>query len=194
MADDDKTCSHHQPHRHKDYAGRVEATELERIAVTAAKLATNEALNELLALFGVARERRIRGEAQVGLVVSFRNFARALKAKCRFYLTIVALFAGAFAYGIVSWLKTVFIKNGYAGAAGCVPRWRRLAGLFLFRGVGPASHKRGRAMPDPAGDGSPGGWPGLLTVSALPAFLLPGFNLPACAYHHSGFRLPPAPP
>lgn len=32
------------------------------------------------------------------------------KAKSRFYLTIVVLFASAFAYGFVSWTKTAFMK------------------------------------------------------------------------------------
>jgi hypothetical protein len=96
---------------HKDYEPRVSTTEAERIAVTAAKLATTDALNELLALFGVSR----------GNIESVEKFKRDLlfvrdlregseKAKSRFYLTLVALFAGAFAYGFVSWLKTALMK------------------------------------------------------------------------------------
>jgi len=97
---------------HKDYEHRVPITEAERIAVAAAKLATNDALNELMALFGVSR----------GNVESVERFKRDLmfvrdlregseKAKSRFYLTIVAMFAGAFAYGTIAWLRTVFVKN-----------------------------------------------------------------------------------
>lgn len=97
------------PEPHKDYEHRVTTTEAERIAVTAAKLATNDAMNELLALFGVSR----------GNIESVERFKRDLlfvrdlregseKAKSRFYLTLVALFAGAFAYGFVAWLREAF--------------------------------------------------------------------------------------
>jgi hypothetical protein len=74
---------------HKDYEHRVPITEAERIAVAAAKLATNDTLNELMALFGVSR----------GDIDSVEKFKRNL------------MFAGAFAYGLVAWLRTVFVKN-----------------------------------------------------------------------------------
>lgn len=94
---------------HKDYEKRVPTTEAERIAVAAAKLAATDALNELLALFGVSR----------GNIESVDKFKRDLmfvrdlregseRAKSRFYLTIVAIFAGAFAYGMVQWLREAF--------------------------------------------------------------------------------------
>lgn len=97
---------------HKDYEHRVDTTEAERIAIAAAKLATTDALNELLALFGVSR----------GNVESVEKFRRDLmfmhdlresseKAKSRFYLTLVALFAGAFAYGMVSWVRDALAKH-----------------------------------------------------------------------------------
>lgn len=97
---------------HRDYENRVETTEAERIAVTAAKLACNDALNEFMALFGVNR-------ANLESVEKFKRdlmFIRDLregseKAKSRFYLTIVAIFAGAFAYGMVSWLKTIVLTS-----------------------------------------------------------------------------------
>lgn len=93
---------------HRDYEDRVETTEAERIAVAAAKLACNDALNEWMALFGVSR-------ANLESVEKFKRdlmFVRDLregseKAKSRFYLTIVAIFAGAFAYGVISWLKAL---------------------------------------------------------------------------------------
>lgn len=99
-------------HQHRDYEHRVASTEAERIAITAAKLATNDALNELLALFGVSR-------GNIESVEKFRRdllFMRDLreaseKAKSRFYLTLVAIFAGAFAYGMISWLKTALSKH-----------------------------------------------------------------------------------
>lgn len=91
---------------HKDYENRVTTTEAERIAVAAAKLAVNDSLNELLALFGVSR-------GNIDSVEKFKRdllFVRDLregseKAKSRFYLTLVALFAGAFAYGFVAWIR-----------------------------------------------------------------------------------------
>lgn len=96
---------------HKDYEDRVQTTEAERIAIAAAKLATNDAMNELLAMFGVSR----------GNVESVENFKRDLmfmrdlregseKAKSRFYLTLVALFASAFAYSMWTWIKDMFAK------------------------------------------------------------------------------------
>ena len=96
----------------RDYEHRVPTTEMERIAVASAKLATNDALNELLGLFGVSR-------GNIDSVEKFKRdlmFVRDLregseKAKSRFYLTIVALFAGAFAYGVISWLRAFFVKN-----------------------------------------------------------------------------------
>lgn len=94
---------------HKDYEQRVTTTEAERIAIAAAKLAVNDALNEWMALFGVAR----------GNIESVEKFKRDLlfirdlregseKAKSRFWLTLVAMFAGAFAYGMVAWIRDVF--------------------------------------------------------------------------------------
>src|SRR5689334_17454703 len=99
-------------HQHKDYENRVTITEAERIAIAAAKLATNDALNELLGLFGVSR-------GNVESVEKFRRdllFMRDLretseKAKSRFYLTLVAIFAGAFAYGMISWIKTALSRS-----------------------------------------------------------------------------------
>lgn len=100
------------PVTHRDYEQRVSTTEAERIAVAAAKLATNDALNELLALFGVSR----------GNIDSIEKFKRDLlfvrdlregseKARSRFYLTLVALFAGAFAYGFIAWIKATLAKS-----------------------------------------------------------------------------------
>jgi hypothetical protein len=95
----------------RDYENRIATTEAERIAITAAKLAVNDAMNELFSQLGVAR----------GSVESMEKFRRDLmfmrdlrdasdKAKSRFYMTLVALFAGAFAYGIIAWLKDALSK------------------------------------------------------------------------------------
>lgn len=95
----------------RDYENRVATTEAERIAVAAAKLATTDALNELLALFGVAR-------GNIDSVESFKRdlmFMRDLRegserAKSRFYLTLVALFASSVAYGMWHWFRDMFAK------------------------------------------------------------------------------------
>lgn len=93
----------------KDYEHHIPTTEAERIAIAAAKVATTDALNELLGLFGVSR-------GNVESVESFKRdlmFMRDLregseKAKSRFYLTLVALFASAAGYSMWSWIKDLF--------------------------------------------------------------------------------------
>lgn len=97
---------------HRDYEHRVTTTEAERIAITAAKLATTDALNELLGLFGVSRGNLDSVEKFRRDLLFMRDLREASeKAKSRFYLTIVAIFAGAFAYGMISWMRTALSKH-----------------------------------------------------------------------------------
>lgn len=91
----------------RDYERRVETTESERIALAAAKLATNDSLNELFATFGVNRanvESLEEFKADLRFIRSIRQ--GSAKAGARFAMTIVTLFAGAFAYGLVEWLRS----------------------------------------------------------------------------------------
>lgn len=94
-------------------AGHVTSTEAERIAVVSAKLAANEALTELLASLGIARgniESMEEFKADLRFVRSIRE--GSVKAGARFFMTIVTLFAGAFAYGFVEWLRASLGHGG----------------------------------------------------------------------------------
>lgn len=95
------------PPEHLDYENRVPSTEAERIAIAVAKLAVNDALNELLALLGVARGNQDSiNELRADLVFIRSIRQGSVKAGSRFFLTIVTLFAGGVAYGFVDWLRT----------------------------------------------------------------------------------------
>lgn len=107
----------------RDYEKRVETTEAERIAVAAAKLASNDALNELMASFGVARGnvesvekfrsdlhflRALHARPEIWNDLDFLNAMRtgSVKAAARVGLTILTLLTGAFLYGLWGWIKT----------------------------------------------------------------------------------------
>ena len=113
---------------HLDYEHRVDSTEAERIALAAAKLATTDALNELLATFGVSRGnaesverfrqnlmflRQMHEREEIWQDLDFLSAMRngSVKAAARVGLTIITLLTGALAYGVVAWLKTVFSKG-----------------------------------------------------------------------------------
>lgn len=93
--------------------------------MTAAKVATTDALNELLATLGIARGntesvenfkkdlfflRQLRERKEVWQDLDFLAAMRSgsLKAAARVGLTILTLLTGAFAYGMMAWLKSVF--------------------------------------------------------------------------------------
>lgn len=109
----------------KDYENRVPSTEVERIAVAAAKLACTDALNELFAQMGVNRAnfesmdsfrkdivfiRQLRKRTEIWNDLEFLRGVRmgSAKAGARFAMALVTIFAGAFAYGMWSWLKAAF--------------------------------------------------------------------------------------
>lgn len=109
---------------HLDYEHRVASTEAERQALATAKLALNDAQNEFFASFGVNRAnvesmedfkenlrmmRELRKRPELWQDLDFLHAARSGvgKAGSRFILTIITLFAGAFAYGMVEWVKGV---------------------------------------------------------------------------------------
>ncbi len=95
----------------RDYEKRVTTTEAERIALAAAKLAVNDALNEWMALFGVSRGNLESVEKFKRDMLFIRDLREGSeRAKARFWLTIVAIFAGAFAYGSISWLRDWLTK------------------------------------------------------------------------------------
>lgn len=98
--------------QHRDYEKRVETTEAERIAIAASKLAVNDALNELFESLGVARGSIASMEefrSDLRFIRSIRN--GSVKAGARFAMTIVTLFAGAFAYGFWEWIKESLAKH-----------------------------------------------------------------------------------
>lgn len=101
----------------------ISTTEAERIAVAAAKLASNDALNELMATFGVARgnvesvekfkedlrtARKLKERPDLWLDLDFLHAMRSgsVKAAARVGLTILTILTGAFLYGVWGWLKT----------------------------------------------------------------------------------------
>lgn len=96
-----------EPMEHQDHSEIfVTSTMAERIAVTAAKMAAETALNELLATLGVARgnvDSMNELRADLMFIRSIRH--GSVKAGARFFLTIVTLFAGAFAYAVVDYFK-----------------------------------------------------------------------------------------
>lgn len=95
---------------HRDYEKRVATTEAERIAITAAKLAVNDALNEVFAAFGVSRgnvESMEEFRADLGFIRTLR--VGSSKAGGRFIMTVVTLAATAFAYGLWSWAKATLL-------------------------------------------------------------------------------------
>ncbi len=111
----------------KDYEHRVPSTEVERLAVAASKLAVNDALNELFTQMGVNRAnfdsmeafkkdiqfiRSLRKRNEIWSDLEFLHGVRtgSAKAGARFALALVTIFAGAFAYGMVSWMRGVFGK------------------------------------------------------------------------------------
>lgn len=112
-------------HRHRDYENRVPTGEAERIAIAAAKLASNDCMNEFFADLGISRGnvesmerfrndlaflRSLRQRKEVWQDLDFLAAMRggSVKAAARVGLTILTLLTGAFAYGMVSWLKSVF--------------------------------------------------------------------------------------
>lgn len=109
---------------HRDYEARVATTEAERIAIAAAKVATTDALNELLGTLGIARGnvesverfrkdlmflRQLREREEIWQDLDFLAAMRSgsLKAAARVGLTILTLLTGAFAWGMLAWLKSV---------------------------------------------------------------------------------------
>lgn len=111
-----------EPH-HLDYEGHVSTTESERRAIAAAKVATTDALNELLQTLGIARGnaesvdrfredllflRQLRQRREIWQDLDFLAAMRSgsVKAAARVGLTILTLLTGALAYGIVQWLRT----------------------------------------------------------------------------------------
>ena len=111
---------------HKEYENRLETTEQERIALAAAKLAVNDALNELFAQLGVNRAsiesmtqfrkdlefaRHLRKRPELWEDLSFLTSVRSGSAKAgsRFLMALITIFAGAFALGMWGWLKSMFI-------------------------------------------------------------------------------------
>lgn len=114
------------PDQHsRGYEHHITTTDAERLALAAAKVATTDALNELLATFGVARGsvdsveafrkdlmflRSMRSRKDIWPDLDFLQAMRngSVKAAARMGLTILTLLTGAFAYGMVAWLKTVF--------------------------------------------------------------------------------------
>lgn len=95
---------------HRDYEKRVASTEAERIAIAAAKLAVNDALNEIFASLGIARGNLDSMEsfrADLGFIRTLR--LGSSKAGGRFIMTVVTLAATAFAYGLWSWAKATLL-------------------------------------------------------------------------------------
>lgn len=110
-------------HHHAEYGRHITSTEAERIATAAAKVASEDALNELMASFGVARGNiesmeafkedlhfasRLRRRDGIWADLDFLNAMRcgSVKAAARVGLTILTLLTGAFVYGMAGWLKS----------------------------------------------------------------------------------------
>jgi len=83
----------------------------ERIAMAAAKVAVETTLNEAFAALGIARgnlDAINELRADLAFIRSVRQ--GSVKAGARFALTLVTLFAGAVAYGVVDWLRHWAVK------------------------------------------------------------------------------------
>lgn len=95
------------------------------MALAAAKVATTDALNELMATFGVARGsvdsverfredllflRQLRQRKEVWQDLDFLCAMRSgsVKAAARVGLTLLTLLTGALAVGVIQWLRTYF--------------------------------------------------------------------------------------
>ncbi len=86
---------------HLDYEKRVATTEAERIAITSAKLAVNDAMNELFASLGVNRanfESMQELRDDLAFVKSLRR--GSVKAGVRVFFTLLAIITTAFAWGM----------------------------------------------------------------------------------------------
>lgn len=95
------------PSEHKDYQNMIPITEAERMVVAAQKLAYNDSLNEVFAQLGIARgnqESMNEFRADQVFIRSIRH--GSVKAGSRFFLTIITLMAGGFAYGLVEAFRT----------------------------------------------------------------------------------------
>lgn len=92
--------------------GMVHSTEAERIAVAAAKLACQDTLNELFSSLGIDRANMTAMKEFRDDLTFIRNVREgAFTAGSRFALTLVTVFAGAFAYGMVQWLRAVLASR-----------------------------------------------------------------------------------
>jgi hypothetical protein len=115
-------AGHEHEGQHRDYEKRVPSTEMERLAVAAAKLACTDALNELFAQMGINRAdfeamesfredvkfiRSLRKRKELWSDLSFLNSLRSgsVKAGTRFAMALITIIAGGFAYGMYSWFQ-----------------------------------------------------------------------------------------
>lgn len=90
----------------------ISSTESERIAVTAARMASKETLSEAFSLLGIAlgnQDSINEFRADLMFIRSIRK--GSAKATTRFFMTMVTLFAGALAYGLVDWFRT-WVRSG----------------------------------------------------------------------------------
>jgi hypothetical protein len=120
--------------KHRDYENRVPTTEAERIAITAAKLAVNDAMNELFAQLGVARgsvesmeefkadirfARALRKRPEIWLDIEFIHALRcgSAKAGSRVFFTLLTIIT----VGIAAWIWQGFITSIWHHATEVAP-------------------------------------------------------------------------